>query len=129
MNRTSQRFPIRFGRFNAVLLSLFGMGPKRSFTEVTDDDVNVKMGWAFTATVPRSSIGGVEPRGYVWWAFGVHTVGWSKSRWIVNGSGHGIVKLVIDPPARGRTLGFSFQLRELWLSLDDPQQFIAAVRR
>jgi hypothetical protein len=129
VNRTSQRFPIRFGRFNAALMTLFGMAPNRSFIEVTDDEVLVRMGWAFSATLPRSSIADIRRRGYVWWAFGVHSLGWTTSRWVVNGSGHGMVEVVLDPPARGRTLGKSIQLREIWLSLDDPDEFVAAVRR
>ena len=127
MNQTSHRFPIRFGRFNAALMTLLGMGPRRSFVEVTDGDLRVKMGWGFSATVPRSSVTEVERRGYVWWAFGVHSLGWTMSRWIVNGSSHGVIKLLIDPPAPGRTLGKSVRLRELWLSVDDPDEFVATV--
>jgi hypothetical protein len=55
-------------------MTLLGMGPNRSLIEVTDDEVRVKMGWAFSATVPRSSIADVRRRGYVWWAFGVHSL-------------------------------------------------------
>jgi hypothetical protein len=120
---------MRFGRFNAVLMTPLAMGPKRSFIELTDGELRVTMGWAFSATVPRSSIAGVERRGYVWWAYGVHSLGWTMSRWIVNGSGHGMVKVLLDPPAPGRTLGKSIQLRELWLSLEAPEDFVATVRR
>ncbi len=127
MSGTSQRFPIRFGPVNAVLMTPLGMGRRRSFVEVTEDHVRVKMGWALTATVPRSSIAGVRRRGRVWWAFGVHSIGWSRSRWIVNGSGRGMVEVVVDPPVPARTVGISVRLREVWVSLDDPEAFVAAV--
>jgi hypothetical protein len=120
---------MRFGRANAVLMTLFGMGPLWSSVDVDGEHVRVKMGWAFSATIPRTAITGAKRRGYVWWAFGVHSLGWAAGRWIVNGSGHNVVEVTIDPPARARVLGFRVKLREVWLSLDDPDGFIAAVGR
>jgi hypothetical protein len=119
-----KRFPIRFGRFNAVLLRLTGMGPNRSYVEVTDEELRVKMGWAFRATIPRSSIVEVGRRGYVW-SWGVH--GW-RGRLIVNGSGHNMVRLRIDPPAQAKVPG-RVKVRELSISLQDPEGFRAAIGR
>ncbi len=123
----AKRFPIRFGRFNAALMGAFGMGPRRSYVEVSEDEVRVRMGWSFSATIPRSSIKEVRERGYVWWAYGLHW--WGKGRYIVNGSGHRMLTLRIDPPVRARTSGMSATLRELWVSLEDPDGFRAAIGR
>ena len=123
MNKVAKRFPIQFGRFNAGLMGLLGMGPHNSYVEVGDDELRVRIGWSFQASVPRSSITKVGRRGYVWWAYGVHG---GAGRWIVNGSGHNMVTVRIDPPARGRVLGVRVKLKELWLSLEDPDGFLAA---
>jgi hypothetical protein len=118
------RFPIRFGRANAILMGALGMGRGRSYVEVDGDAVRVRMGWAFRADVPRSSITEARRERYVWWAYGVH--GYRK-RWFVNGSGHDIVALALDPLGRGRVLGVPVAIRELWVSVDDPDGLRAAV--
>jgi hypothetical protein len=107
-------------------MGVLGMGPHNSYVEVGDDELRVRMGWSFQATVPRSSIIKVGRRGYVWWAYGVHG---GVGRWIVNGSGHNMVTVRIDPPAKARVLGVRVKLKELWLSLEDPDGFLAATGR
>ncbi|MCC6705858.1 MAG: hypothetical protein IT334_13350 [Thermomicrobiales bacterium] len=56
--------------------------------------------------------------------WGVH--GW-RGKWVVNGSDDGIVKLTISPQIHARTLIFAITLRELYLSLEDPEGFLAAL--
>jgi hypothetical protein len=119
-----QRFDIRFGRVNALFMQALGAGPSRSSVEVDGDRLRVRMGWMFRADVPRRSIVGVRQERYVWWAYGVH--GW-RGRWIVNGSGHGIVSVRVDPPAAGRVLGLRTRVRELWVSITDPESFHTAL--
>ena len=126
MNTVAKRFPIRFGMFNAGVMGVLGMGPHKSYVELADDALRVRMGWSFHATVPRSSITHVGRRGYVWWAYGVHGGG---GRWIVNGSGHNMVTVRIDPPVKARVLGVRVKLKELWVSLEDPDGFVAATCR
>ena len=121
------RYRIRYGRFLAALLTVFGFGPHSSHVDLGDDELTVRMGWGFRATVPLKSVGETGRRGYVWWAYGIHL--YRKGVWIVNGTGHGIVTLRIDPPASARVLGFGTQLRGLWVSLEDPDGFLAAIGR
>ncbi len=121
------RFPIRYSRFNAVLMGLLGMGPRSSGVEVDDDEVRVRMGRWFRATIPRPSIVDADRYRYVWWAYGVHFV-W-RGPWIVNGSGHGVVSVTVDPPVGARALGFPITLRQLLVSLEDPDGFLAAIDR
>lgn len=127
MTLVAKRFPIHFGRFNAALMGAFGMSRRNSYVEVSDDEVRVRMGWGFSATIPRSSIKAVRERGYVWWAFGVHW--WGRGRYIVNGSGHRVLILGVDPPLRVRASGIPVSLRELWVSVDDPDGLRAAIGR
>lgn len=121
----SRTFPIRYGRVNSVLLTVFGFGPRRSRAEVAGGEVRVRMGWGFRATIPVGSVVETGRRAYVWWAYGVHV--YRKGVWIVNGSGKGIVTLRIDPPAPARVLGVPVKLRGLWISLEDPDGFLAAL--
>jgi hypothetical protein len=121
----SRRFPIAFGGLNGPFMAALGMSTRRSCVEIDGDTVRVRMGWAFQADIHRRSIVGAERRdGYVWWAYGVHGGG---GRWIVNGTGHNIVKVRIDPPARARVIGVRVKLRELWVSLEDPDGFLATI--
>lgn len=126
MNLVAKRFPIRFSAFTAALMAPLGMGPHRSYVELTGDELRVRMGWAFQARIPRASIAAVGQRGYVWWAYGVHGNG---GRWIVNGSGHNIVTITIEPRVRARVLGVPIRLREVWVSLKEPDEFRAAIGR
>ena len=121
-----QRFPIRFSKVNAVLMRVVGMSPARSYVEIDGAVVRARAGLAFSADIPRTSIRALRHEAYVWSAYGVH--GW-RGRWIVNGSGHGVVSLAIDPPAPARVLGFPVKLRELWVSLVEPERLSAALGR
>ncbi len=82
-------------------------------------------GWTFSADVPRSSITAIDQVSGPVWAWGAH--GW-KGRWLVNGSSDGLVRLTLQPPVRGRTLGIPLRVRELTLSLADPDGFVRTLR-
>jgi hypothetical protein len=45
----------------------------------------------------------------------------------VNGSRAGSVRLDVEPPARAHVCGVPVRLRTLWLSLTDPDSFLAAL--
>jgi hypothetical protein len=110
-----------------ILMPLLLSGPRHSSIRVEDDDVIVKMGvggYAFFARVPLSSIAdAAEVAGPVW-AWGAH--GW-RARWLVNGSGRGLVRLTLMPKVRGRCAGFPLRVGELTLSLAEPAAFVKAV--
>jgi hypothetical protein len=91
---------------------------------VDDTEVRVRHGVMFRAAIPRSSLGPphrYEGKVYSW---GVH--GW-RGRWLVNGSSAGIVVLPLDPPRRAHVLGWPIRVRELAISLDDPDGFLDAL--
>jgi hypothetical protein len=81
-------------------------------------------GWAFSGIVPRSSITEVKRVTGPVWAWGAH--GW-RGRWLVNGSANGLVQVSIEPTARGHCLFFPVKLRQLTVSLDEPDEFVAAL--
>lgn len=122
-----ERFAISYSGLNRPLLTVLGMGTGQSGVVVTDTEVRVRMGWAFNAAIPRERITsaerGTKPALFGW---GVH--GW-RGRWVVNGSDRGIVRLTIDPPILTRTLIFAIQPRELFVSLEEPDRFLATLKR
>jgi hypothetical protein len=120
-----QSFPILYGAWKPLLVAV-GMGPRRSVVEVTDDELHVRMGWAFQARIPRSNITGGRAVTDRVGGVGVH--GW-RGRWLVNGSMQGIVGIDIDPSVRAVATGFPVHLHYLSLSLENPDVFVAALTR
>lgn len=115
---------MKFDALGSAVMTPLWAGRKRTLVRVDADDLRVQMSWAFRCTVPRSAIVGItRPSGSVL-SRGAH--GW-RGRWLVNGAGTGLVTITIDPPARGRVTGVPVRVRELTLSLDDPDGFIAAL--
>lgn len=111
-----------------LLVTPLFAGPRRCTIHVGADIVVVRMGllgWAFAAAVPRTSITEARRVPGPVWAWGAH--GW-RGRWLVNGSSRGLVQLTIVPTARGRCMGFPLKVKELTLSLAEPDAFVEAVQ-
>ncbi len=102
-----------------------GLGRARAQVRLTSTDLHVRMGWAFDARVPRSTIHAAVRSPDVPWAIGVHTD--LHGSWLVNGSAAGIVNLTLDPSARARMAGVSVSVKRLGLGLQDPEGFLAAL--
>ena len=118
MANENAQFEFRYDRWCGWLLGLFGSGRRVSRVIVSEDELDVQLGIAFRGVVPRTSLVAARPwQGRVF-GWGAH--GWG-GRWLVNGSSHGIVVLDIDPPAKGRVIGFPVSLRELSISMEDPE--------
>lgn len=126
---TETTYAFRYDRWCGWLLGLLGHG--RRLSRITVDagtvdagTVDVRMGLAFRASVPLGTV--VEAARYDGrvWGWGVH--GW-RGRWLVNGSSRGLVTLTIAPPAPARVLGIRVHLRQLIVSLEDPEGFLAQV--
>jgi hypothetical protein len=123
----TERFALSYSRPLVVLLTPVLAGPRRSGVTVGPDEVVVQMGiggWAFRARIPRSSITAVEPMDGSVVSRGAH--GW-RHQWLVNASSRGLVRMTIEPRARARCLVFPISVRELVVSLDDPDAFVRAV--
>jgi len=120
-----QSFRFSYGVFR-LLLSILGMGPAFSRVELDNGTLRVRMGWAFRASVPAQHVTAAQPRSGLVGGIGVH--GW-RGRWLVNGATTGLVAITVDPPGRAFMMGIPVKLRELTLSLEDPDALIAALGR
>lgn len=118
-------FPLRYGLFRP-LLSVLGTGPAFSRVDIDGDLLRVRMRWAFRADIPLSSVTGARRFSGLAGGIGVH--GW-RGTWLVNGSIRGIVAIDVDPPVRARVLGVPVRLKVLQVSVESPEQLIAALSR
>ena len=107
-------------------MRLIGIRPGSSYVEVESDAVNVHMGPAFRARFPVDAVRSVVADDQPVRGWGVH--GW-RGRWLVNGSSENLVRVELDPPARARMLGFPVRLRQLRVSVVDPDGLIRALTR
>jgi hypothetical protein len=122
---TSSRFSIKFEGSYALLSTALFIFPSHSYVEVRGDEVSVRMGWAFRARFDRSCVTGASALGKrIPLTRGVH--GWA-GRWLVNGSGDGILAIDLDPRRRAYVMGFPVKLRQLQVSVDDPAALAAAL--
>ena len=118
------KFEFRYDRWCGWILGAFGSGRRFSSVVVTSTDLEAELGLAFRGVIPRESIRSARPwQGRVF-GWGAH--GW-RGRWLVNGSSKGIVVLEVEPPGAGRVLGFPVTVRELALSLEDPEGLCEAL--
>lgn len=115
-----RRFRIRFTGPNRAM-ALLGLRRANSYVEVDASHITVKMGWAFGAVVARSGVRSVGPDSDRVLGWGVH--GW-RGRWLVNGSSSNIVRIDIDPPARGRVVGVPVRVKRLRVSVDQPDALV-----
>jgi hypothetical protein len=118
------RFPIRYSPANTTLLPLLGLVPSRSFVELDDRTVRVKLGWGFSARIPRELVVAARPAPPVRFNIGAH--GW-RGRWLVNGARDGLVAIDLAERVRAFTAGFPIRLRQLIVSLEDPDAFLEAL--
>jgi len=122
----TQRFGLAYAGSLRPLFGLLALGPGRSWVEVTEQFVRVRMSWAFRAEIPRSAIRSIEPDHGVVTGWGVHGLG---GHWLVNGSSKGMIRLELDPPVRAWMSGFPIRLRVLRVSLEDPESVLRVLAR
>lgn len=122
----STRFPIRFTSANGVLFRGLLIPPSSAYVELDETTLTVRMGWAFSARIPRRLIRAAGPGRppAIRLTAGAH--GWA-GRWLVNGAPDGIVTIDLSEPFRASVSGFPIRLKELSVSLDDPHGFVAAL--
>jgi hypothetical protein len=121
---STTRFPIRFTGANKAMAAL-GMTRTTSTVELDDEQLRVRMGWAFRMTAPRSSGRRAVPDTDPVYGWGAH--GW-RGVWLVNGSSSGIVRIELEPPGRGRTLGVPIHVRVLRVAVEDPDGLIELLK-
>jgi hypothetical protein len=119
------RFRIRFDALSLVVCRMAFLSPDDAHVDIGDDLVHVRFSWGFLSTFPRSSVVStrVYPRRPI--SRGVHGF---AGRWLVNGSGDGILEITLEPEQRARVVGLPVKLRNLLVSVDDPQALARAIR-
>jgi hypothetical protein len=118
------RVPISFDGWYRVLSSIIGLLPSSSYVIVDGEQVQVRMGWAFSSRFPRSVVMSVSELGRRPFSRGVHGF---AGRWLVNGSGTGVVSIQLSPRQRAYVLGFPVRLELLMVSVAEPRALAAAV--
>ena len=119
----TRRFPIRFTGLNRAMVAL-GLSPRRSWVEVGDDLLRVRMSWAFSLDAPLVNVRDARPDTGRVGGWGVH--GW-RGRWLVNGSSSGLVRIDLSQPVRGRMGPIPIGIRQLRVSVEDPDGLVAAL--
>jgi hypothetical protein len=118
------RIPIRYSRGNGIILRLMGLPARSAYVELDGTLVRVRLGWAFHASFNRNRIESAERTPDVLMTAGAH--GW-RGRWLVNGASGPIVTIRLRDPASAFALGFPTRLREIAVSVADPDALIAAL--
>jgi hypothetical protein len=120
------RFPIRFDGWFRLLSTVVFMPPSAAYVEVEDGRVEVRMSWGFRASFPVAAVASTSSFDRRPLSRGVH--GWN-GRWLVNGSGQGIVVIDLEPEQAARVMGFPVRLRQLMVSVKDPDGLQALLMR
>jgi hypothetical protein len=120
-----RRFPILFDEWYGILSRVLFLPPANSYVEVDSRQVRVRMSWAFRACFPRGAVVSVVELQERPLSRGVHGF---AGRWLVNGSGEGILTIELMPGQRGYVMGVPVRLRELMVSVAEPEALAAALR-
>lgn len=120
-----QRFPIRFDEWYGVLSRALFLPPASSYVEVDSQQVRIRMSWAFRSCFPRAAVVSVAEGNERPLSRGVHGF---AGRWLVNGSGQGILVIDLKPDQRGYVMGFPVRLQQLMVSVTEPEALAMALR-
>lgn len=127
-------FPITFDRPSRIPMTVLGAGPKVSRVEVSPSTVDVRLGWAFRATIPREAVGSVRPlNGGLSELHGplrlsvLRGVNYWRGTALVNGAGTGLVEITLDRPQQVHLGPFPVPMSRLIVSAEDPSGLVAAL--
>jgi len=127
-------FPVSFDRASRVPMAVLHTGPKVAWVRVSASTVDIRLGWAFRATLAREAVASARPlsgglsqlpppfrlsvlRGVNYW----------PRTCLVNGAGTGLVDIILDPPKWVRLGFFRAPVRRLIVSVEDPAGLVAAL--
>ena len=100
--------------------------------KVSSSTLDIRMGWAFQATVPREAVVSARPlgKGELSGPFRLGVlrgVNYWRGTALVNGAGTGLVEITLDRPKRARLGPFPFPVSRLVVSAEDQPGLVAAL--
>jgi len=123
-------FPIKVDRPSRTLMTAFGASRKAPHVTMSSSTVDVRMGWAFQATIPREAVASARPlnrrelrgpfrlsvlRGVNYW----------RGTALVNDAGTGLVEITLDRPKWVRLGPLRAPMRRLIVSAEDQSGLVA----
>lgn len=130
----STTFPIRVDRISRIPMTVLGAGPDVSRVNVTPSEVDVRMGWAFHATIPREAVASARPLtrglGELHGPLGLSVlrgVNYWRGTALVNGAGTGLVEVMLDRPTWVRLGPLRARMSRLIVSAEDQTGLVAAL--
>lgn len=117
---------MRVERWALPLLAICGGLPRSSYVEVGPQEVLLRFGWGFAATIPRDDIEHVRPAR--WSALA--GLGWRvtlKGSIGLIGSLSGVVEISLKRRRVFRVVFLPWPTRKLYVSLQDPEAFLRAL--
>ena len=131
---STMTFPIRFDRPSRIAMAALGTGPKLSRVRVGSSTVDVRLGWAFHATIPREAVASARPLNAglsklpAPFGLGVlRGVNYWRGTALVNGAGTGLVEITLDRPEWVRLGPLPARMRRLITSAEDQAGLVAAL--
>jgi hypothetical protein len=119
-----KKFPIQFGCRVRDFIEGLVFAPFECICGGGKEDVRVQMGWPFRSHFPKSAVASTEKTNKQPLSRGAHGFG---GRWLVNGSGREILTINMTPTQRANVFGFPVRLRQLRVSVADPEALAKAI--
>jgi hypothetical protein len=125
-------FPISVDPPSRTLMTAFGAGQKGPRVTMSDSTVDVRMGWAFHATIPREAVASARPlnRDELRGAFRISVLRgvnyWPRTA-LVNGAGTGLVEIKLDRQKWVWLGPLRAPMRRLIVSAEDQSGLVAAL--
>ena len=127
-------FPIKVDRPSRVPMTVLGAGPKVSRVEVSASTVDVRMGWAFHAAIPRESVasarrlrGGLSDLSGPLGLSVLRGVNYWRGTALVNGAGTGLVDITLARPTWVRLGPFRVRMSRIIVSAEDQAGLVTAL--
>jgi len=125
-------FPISVDPPSRTLMTAFGAGRKAPRVTMSPSTLDVRMGWAFRATIPRRAVASARPvnRGELRGPFRISVLRgvnyWPRTA-LVNGAGVGLVEITLDRPKWVWLGPLRAPMRRLIVSAEDQSGLVAAL--
>jgi len=127
-------FPISVDRPSRTLMTAFGAARKAPRVTISSATLDVRMGWAFHAAIPREAVASARPlhRGELRGPFQISVlrgVNYWPTTALVNGAGTGLVEITLNRPKWVWLGPLRAPMRRLIVSAEDQSGLVAALNQ